>query len=268
MEGQTETTTATTTATPDNATTASTTTNTGDDGFLSGTTDTTEPTKTETTPQNQTDPNAKPQLIAGKYKTQDDLIKAHKELESKLGKLSATPETYEISDDLAAQVGVAWASDEQKAETITALKAAGLRQEQFEHLLPIYAQRVNEEISRRIHVVDHAAETDTLKQEWGSNFDSNLKEIGEFAKTLPPELIRAPLHHSAAGMKLLHQMMQEKRGPELINNNDSGSASVVSLNARLEEIVGDPNYGTNSAQGEKLQREAYEISKRISSGRR
>lgn len=264
---QTPTTEATTTEATTTATTTPAQQTPTEGGFLNmdstQSAETTEATTTETT-ETTTD---KPTLIAGKYKTQDDLVKAHKELESKLGKLSATPESYELSDEIVEATGLNWTSDEQKADTYEVLKDIGLRQDQFEKLMPLYAQRVNEEIGRRIHIVDDAVEQTSLKKEWGSDFDSNLKEVGEFAKTLPRELVMAPLHHSAAGMKLLHQMMTEKRGPALISNNDSGPANRGSLQARLEEIVADPAYGTNTAQGEKLQQEAYNLSKRIAATR-
>jgi hypothetical protein len=215
----------------------------------------------------QTDPNAKPELIAGKYKTVEDLVKAHKELETKLGKGPEVPESYELEE--ITKAGITLGDEAQTAEVVKMMKDAGFTQDQVSKLGPLAAHSARLNFDKGIDFAMKALGNDPehletqvaqLRKDWGDSFDTRFKAVQDFAEKFPAELWHMPLKNSALGWALAERFMQEHAGPHF--------ATDVSVNSdganKLNEIVADPEYYRQTARGESLRKQAAEISARMS----
>lgn len=215
----------------------------------------------------QADPNAKPELIAGKYKTVDDLVKAHKELETKLGKGPEVPETYEFEE--ITKAGITLGDEAQQAEVVKMFKDLGFTQEQV-NKLPALAQHAGKinfdagiEFAKKALGNDpefQDAQIGLLRKDWGDSFDARFKAVQEFSSKFPTELWDMPLKNSALGWALAERYMQEHAGPNFASTD---TATTDNSKARLDQIVADPDYYRQGAKGDQLRREAADISARM-----
>lgn len=224
------------------------------------------PTETQTDPAKPVDPNA-PKLLAGKYKDVEALEKAHKELESKLGKQAVIPETYEV--DATLQKHELTFKDDADREArltpaLTKMKEAKFTQAQVDIAMEIYAAQVKanqQTVAQYGPPTDPQKEVATVQKAWGDEAPSRFAALGKFMESLPKEVRTAPLENTAAGVEMLYEMMIAKRGPEFIK--DVGSASAGPSKAALAEVVSHPDYYLPGARGDAKRAEAARISEAL-----
>lgn len=207
--------------------------------------------KTEAAPTTEEKPN--PENYLGTYKTREDAEKGLKELRTKLAQkqpVIEVPENYEFKDVL--DQGLQFENEEHQTAVATMLKDAGVPQAMLAKLAPISkdlterafkageAAVMQKVIDTYGEPLDQAKEIDALKQEWGDNYEAELKAVADFTAKLPRELFKAPLDRSAAGLKFLREYQKLTRGADFIQ--DSEPASADGLEAERDRLMQSEAY--------------------------
>lgn len=206
-------------------------------------------------------------LIAGKFKTQDELIDAWKqqtdfiknrtkdmpedqlrEMAKERGILNEAPEAYENTPQLMKDQGIEPfpEGDEAWDGFHGDLKKAGFSQSQMETMLKLGGPWVQAQIAKLGPEVDLAKEQGTLKEEWGDQYEATEAAIAKYAQNnFPSDLLYKPLAKSAAGHKLLKMLMDKQKGGTPITKTDrvqSQGGDPVVLDNAISEIMGSEGY--------------------------
>lgn len=243
------------------------------------TTESTEPTetkisdsKTSLIPDDDEDETTEteegePELLAGKYKTPEDLVKAYENLSAKLRErgdaldddtLKAiaqergfapkdVPEKYENLDKIMTEAGMEPSEYEENKEVwdefTGTLKELGLNQQQAEGVIKIGAKWAAAQVASVGADIDVDAEGHLLAQEWGNKSVDRIKSVGKWAKAnLPGDVLKKPLHRTAEGLKFLDKMMREKSGPVPIVDTDTPTADPTALDNEITEAMKSEAY--------------------------
>jgi hypothetical protein len=205
---------------------------------------------------------AKPaELLAGKYKTTQELEQGYQEL-SKLYKANvATTESVRDDIDLVAlykEQNFPVAEDEeslaQYAEQAKALKEEGFNSKQVKYMMEKQKEFTQDFLKHHGLDVDVEAEKAILQKEWGADAETKFQAVTKWATdNLPADLLNKPLRATAAGTKLIEQIMQQRQGPVPITESMTAPTSSVSeqlfeLDNQFRALLARPDYGTKSVQ--------------------
>lgn len=194
-------------------------------------------------------------LILGKFKTHEDLAKAYQELEKKHS--SRSPQS-DISDDfdlagVYKELGFQYdESDEAKAEFAnlrTQLKEAGFTKDQSKKIFELQKQFAEDFLEQHGLKIDTEAERSALVTEWGDQAEAKYQAVTKWAADhLPTEVLNKPLRVTAAGVKMLEQLMQMRAGPTPITstNDVSTAEQLADLNMQFTDLMKRPDYYANA----------------------
>ena len=189
----------------------------------------------------------------------DEIIKSNGELEKALH--SRAPESYEVNDVLE-ENNLTWESDEQEEEVKELFKTHRISNDAAKAIIDVYGKRVTQMVEQYGSPYDLEQEMNSLRSTWGNNTDGRLKELNEFVETsnLPPEVFSTSPLKTAAGMQLLYDMMRNKRG---VNVMQTAEVQVTDLETQLHEVMNNPLYFVQSAEGDKVRKNASQLSQQI-----
>ncbi|MDC1214261.1 hypothetical protein N8000_07320 [Rhodospirillales bacterium] len=189
----------------------------------------------------------------------DEIIKSNGELEKALH--SRAPDTYEI-DEVLKENNLTWESEEQEDEIKELFKTHRISNDAAKEIIQVYGKRVTQMVEQFGSPYDLDTEMTSLRTTWGNNTDARLKELNEFVETsnLPPEVFSTSPLKTAAGMQLLYDMMKNTKGPNVMRNAE---VPVSDLETQLHEVMNNPLYFVQSAEGDKVRKNATQLSQQI-----
>lgn len=194
------------------------------------------------------------------------MVKAYKEIEAQYSQRPSV-----ISDDFDL-VGVYKEVGFQVDETEEAkgefedlrkqLKEAGFTKEQSKKLFELQKSFAEDFLEQHGLKVDTEAERSALISEWGDNAESKYQAVTKWAADhLPAEVLNKPLRVTAAGVKMLEQLMQMRAGPVPITGTSdvSSEEQLADLNLQFTELMKRSDYYSNAD----IQLKARTLSNRI-----
>lgn len=208
-------------------------------------------------------------LYAGKYKTIEELEKGYENAQAKIREKTGAPDEYDFNTafDIA---GIELDdSDDGKARLEgfeKEVRDLNLNQEQLEFGMKLASQWVQDQLAQMGPAVDVKQEQAALEKMWGDETSERLNQLRTWArKELDAEILNKPLSQTAKGIEFLHRMMTERSEPNPLANNESGvnAEEQEDLRGKLQAIMDDPDYFTNTAKGRALQARADSYAKRI-----
>jgi len=193
----------------------------------------------------------------------NDILKSNSELEKTLH--ARAPETYNFTDVFEEQKLV-WESEEQEQEVTGLFKKHRISNEAASEILRMYGSRLNNVMEMFGTPYDQEAELTKLETDWGSNTQARLQEVADYMyeNKLPAEVFSTSPLKTAAGMKLLWQMIKNTQGPSVMRTDEM---PVADLETQLSETINNPLYYIQNAEGDKVRKKAAELSQRISKRR-
>ena len=193
----------------------------------------------------------------------DEIIKSNGELEKALH--SRAPESYEVNDVLE-ENNLAWENEEQEEEVKELFKTHRISNDAAKAIIDVYGKRVTQMMEQYGSPSDLDKEMTALRSTWGNNTDMRLKELNEFVESsnLPPEVFSTSPLKTAAGMQLLYDMMKNTRGPNVMR---TAEVQVTDLETQLHEVMNNPLYFVQNAEGNKVRKNASDLSQQIAQKR-
>ena len=186
------------------------------------------------------------ELILGKYKTQEDLASAYKELETKLRssreelrnevlneineKSEKPPEAYEIPEGLDPELAE---TNEQFLGFAKYAKEQGWTQQQFDNAVSFYLASQPQ--------VDIEAERKAL----GDNVDARLEAVNNFVSTTFTEEefnLLGPLASTAKGVEVLEKLMGLTQVKVAQGEGNNTAESRDEMLIRAKRMQNDPRY--------------------------
>ena len=189
----------------------------------------------------------------------NDIIKSNGELEKALH--SRAPETYEI-DDVLEEQNLTWESEEQEAEIKELFKSHKISNDAAKEIIEVNGKRDTQMMEQFGSPYDLEQEMETLRGSWGNNTDTRLQEISDYVENaqLPPEVFSTSPLKSAAGIQLLYEMMRNTKGPNVMR---TAEVPVANLETQLSELMNNPLYFVQNAEGDKVRSQASKLSAQI-----
>lgn len=186
-------------------------------------------------------------LIFGKYKDIAEAEKGYRDLYAKLTeKGSIAPETYDI--DTAFKDGGISPMDREAAkdayEAFTAqLKEHGFSQKQLNWMTKFGGQWMREQLQKFGPQIDTDAERSRLAGVWGNNTEGRGKEVTRWAnENLPSDVVTKPLLATAEGLRFLHGLMAQQRGPTPMQNSAAPKADATEINRQVDQLMQTAEY--------------------------
>lgn len=200
-------------------------------------------------------------LILGKYKTTDDLAKAYKELESKLGSTPKAPDKYDRRDEVFDKAGLKWKKDDAAWDTFQKdLRDHGITQEQFEFISQLGGAWLQDQLRELGPGVDVEVEMAQLKDVWGDTATERVGAVGDWAtRHLHADVITKPLNQTAEGIKFLASLMRNESGLAPITDAQADADMDDDLQAQLGRLQRDDEYWRPGPVGAALQAKADKI---------
>ena len=198
------------------------------------------PTAEDTAPETA---DTRPEWLPEKFKTPEDLAKSYAELEKKM--TTKVPEKYDWQ--FAKDFGLADITPELDKELnlSAAFRSAGLNQDQAKQMLALYSDQL-QKIQSQIQtapVADIQAESQTLKQSWGTDYQSRLEAVRKYAGTLPERVLNMPLIDTAEGIQFLESLMEGNRMPNPISNTRAApTQDINSVREQIRDMRADPKF--------------------------
>lgn len=194
------------------------------------------------------------ELLAGKYKSTEDLVEAYKSLEGKLGKkdeelreaikeelvkeqFGSRPESpgdYQLPESLGIDPGQASGNEMLDWWSKTAFEK-GMSQEEFERGIAQY----------RDAVVGQAPDLEAEAKKLGENAQARIEQASQFVfKHLPEDQISAiePLFQSAEGIKAVEALMESVNGGNKMRGGSDTDSSTRLTEEQVREMMRDPKY--------------------------
>jgi len=193
----------------------------------------------------------------------NDILKSNNELEKALH--SRAPESYEL-DDVLQEYNLAWESEEQETEVRDLFKAHRISNDAAKEIISVYGKRITHMMEQFGTPYNLDTEMETLRSAWGGNTDARLQEISEFVEkgNMPKEVFTTSPLKTAAGIQLLYDMMKNTRGPNVMRSAD---VPVADLETQLSQLMNNPLYFVQNAEGDKVRKAASELSHKIAEKR-
>lgn len=210
------------------------------------------------------EPSAEAKLIFGKYKDIAEAEKGYRDLYAKLtDKGAIAPDTYDI--DTAFKEGGLTPMDRESAkdayEAFTSqLKEHGFNQKQLNWMTKFGGEWMRGQLQKFGPQIDVDGERSKLAGAWGNSTEARGKEVTRWAtEHLPPDVVSKPLLATAEGVRFLHQMMAQQRGPVPMQNSAAPKADVTEINKQVDDLMKTPEYRQrthpmNAATHEKVDR--------------
>jgi hypothetical protein len=227
-----------------------------DDPNTVDTQDTGDPMDTQDQSDNGADDSTKseqPDLIAGKYKTQDELVTAYKSLESLMGKSVQIPEADAPDEEWAKFYGKLGAADTPDGYELDAAEGVpeGFVNEfkQFavdSHLPPALAKRAYEWFLKSGRTqfqngdvpkpVSKSEALRSLAGEWGPNLKTKLIEAQQTVKNGGPELTNFITKYKVGNHPVMLKLLAEAGGRYSEETLLTGDLEDTSADTSLESI--------------------------------
>ncbi|WP_374632859.1 hypothetical protein [Ferrovibrio sp.] len=215
---------------------------------------------------------AKEDLILGKFKSQDDLIKSYQALETKLKSrdpIVDVPESYDFQTAFS-EAGLEAMDPESEegkveyAEFDEFLRGNKFSQKQMSEITKFGKNWMHKQMLRYGPQVDVEAEVTALRGEWGESTQKNAEAVVKWARAnLSPAVMNKPLTFTKEGILFLDKLMKQQRGPVPIQNNASSKTSKDDLVLEMQKLMDDPHYGTSTDAGKALQNKAYKLAEAL-----
>jgi len=175
----------------------------------------------------------RPEWLPEKFKTPEDLAKSYSELEKKVSGTKA-PEKYDWS--MTKDYGLEEVTPELDKEITQVFKQANFTQDQVKTAMALYSDQLAKMQSQMqaAPVADIQAESQTLKQQWGDDYQTRLESVKKYAGTLPERVLNMPLIDTAEGIQFLESLMENNRMPNPISNTQA--APTHDINTVREQI--------------------------------
>lgn len=216
--------------------------------------------------------DAKAELILGKYKTQDDLIRAYQNLEVKLGKGKTEDEIVGDDFDLIAEykeLGHEVKDTEEVRAELEPFRKQIAEQGFTKSQAKFYLQSLNDKAKTISEAtlekaglnVNKDTEIQILGNAWGNESQTRYNQVKEWANKFLPRDVAAPLLRSAAGAFHIWDLMQARQGvlPVMAQANQATATHADSLQIQLRKLVADPDYKSNPEK----QQQAAQIAARM-----
>lgn len=234
-----------------------------------------------------------PELIAGRFKTQEDLLQAWehqneiikgrvndlpddelKEIAKEKGFINEPPEKYENSAEMMAEHGIEpFPDDAPEWEGFyNDIREAGFTQSQMETMFKIGGPWVQAQIAKLGPEVNVEDQQNELREEWGDAYEANEKAITAYATAnIPSDLLYKPLGKTALGHKLLKTLMDKAKGGAPITKTDRvvTTGDPAKLDDEISEIMksdayqnkNSPDYTATNAKVDKMLKDLEAIRK-------
>jgi hypothetical protein len=121
-------------------------------------------------------------------------------------------------------------------EITQVFKQANFTQDQVKTAMALYSDQLAKMQSQMqaAPVADIQAESQTLKQQWGDDYQTRLESVKKYAGTLPERVLNMPLIDTAEGIQFLESLMENNRMPNPISNTQA--APTHDINTVREQI--------------------------------
>lgn len=213
--------------------------------LLDTTADNTAPVDTVPTAEEQQQGEAskdRPEWLPEKFKTPEDLAKSYSELEKKVSGNKA-PDKYDWS--MTKDLGLDEVTPELDQEITQVFKQANFTQDQVKTAMALYSDQLAKLQSQMqsAPVADLQAESKTLKNSWGDEYQTRLEAVKKFSTTLPERVLNMPLIDTAEGIQFLESLMENNRMPNPISNTQAApQQDINSVREQIREMRADPKF--------------------------
>jgi hypothetical protein len=191
----------------------------------------------------------------------NDILKSNSELEKTLH--SRAPDSYDFQN-VFEEHNLVWENDEQEQEVTAMFKEHRISNDAANAILQMYGTRINAMIESYGSPYNQQEELGKLQSAWGSNTDSRLQEVADYLEQegIPAEVYQTSPLKSAAGMQMLYNMIKNTQGPRVLRTDEM---PVGDMETQLTELINNPLYYVQNAEGDKVRKKATELSNRIAS---
>lgn len=230
----------------------------------------TEAVQTQTTETTEGDQTQTYDWLPEKFKTPEDLAKSYNELEKKLADVPKAPKEYnwDFTNDMELVVSQ---DETTRKEAEDMFKHLNMSQSQVEGIVQLYRDQldaIDQQYQKQMPPrADLEQENATLKQQWGTEYDTRLAAVKKYASTLPPHVLTMPLADTADGLNLLYSMMNEGKTPNPINNtNVSKTTTDLDIREQIRTLRKDERMALpqGDAIGDQARAELYRLYEKLS----
>lgn len=208
-------------------------------------------------PETETTETEDKGFLDGKYESKEAMEDAYRHLEKAFHEKHEVPEKYEIETDKLSEYGLRIADEGQYNALLDEAKVEKFSQSQIDWMLKQAGQIAHMQAAAYGPQVDKEAEHAELRAAFGDDYESVAKDTMRWAsQKFGRGAVTKPLGFTADGLKLLHALRTQERGPNPVRSDTTSDPQMTE--ASLMELIGSADFHDNPAKqrkAEKLQEE-------------